>query len=199
VQLAAQLALPEPTLLARTGWTAADLQAAVDATALGPGQFALVSVMVGVNDQIRGSGNLGNARPATEPFRVGIASLLERAVSLAVGSDPRRVVVLSIPDWTCTPAGLKRSIAVHDSGLSATVVERQIDSYNSVLRGAAEAAGTRWVDVTPISRDGLVREGLVCDDGLHPSAKQYGEWVEAALPEIRAALSAVAGDPKPSG
>ena len=61
-----------------------------------------------------------------------------------------------------------------------------------------EAAGARWVDVTPISRDGLVREGLVCDDGLHPSAKQYGEWVEAALPEIRAALSAVAGAPRNS-
>ena len=139
VQLAAQLALPEPTLVARTGWTAADLQAALDAASLGPGQFALVSVMVGANDQIRGSGNLGNARPATEPFRAAIVSLLERAVSLSVGGDPRRVVVLSLPDWTCTPAGLKRSIAVNDSGLSATVVERQIDSYNSVLREGAEA------------------------------------------------------------
>ena len=75
-----------------------------------------------------------------------------------------------------------------------------LDPHGARPNNGAEAAGTRWVDVTPISRDGLVREGLVCDDGLHPSAKQYGEWVEAALPEIRAALgSAVAGDPKPSG
>ena len=109
-------------------------------------------------------------------------------------------MVLLIADWTCTPVGLKRSMAVNESGLSATVVDRQIDSYNRVLREVAEAAGARWVDVTPISRDGLVREGLVCDDGLHPSGKQYGEWGEAALPELRAALgSAAAGDPKPSG
>jgi lysophospholipase L1-like esterase len=146
--------------------------------------MAVVSLMIGVNDQIRSDGS-------PEPvFRSAVSALLSRAVALTVGAQPRRVVVLSIPDWTATPAGLQRSIQMDDGGDAAQRAERQIGRFNAVLKEVAAAAGTHFVQgVTRISREGLVRQELTGDDGLHPSAHQYAEWAAATLPAVRAALS----------
>ena len=98
VQLVARLrergvAVGEPVIIARTGWTVADLADAV-AAARPQGSFDLVTLQIGVNDQYQGA-DPGRYRPA-------FAALLRRAVALA-GGRPERVVVLSIPDWSVTP------------------------------------------------------------------------------------------------
>lgn len=78
-----------PQIIARTGWTVAELDRGIDAALL-RGPFDLVTLLIGVNDQYRGTD--------TETYRPGFARMLARAVALA-GGDARRVVVLSIPDW----------------------------------------------------------------------------------------------------
>src|SRR6185369_1960468 len=99
VRLAALLSrhgipFPPPEIVARTGWTTADLAAALDREPpVGP--FALVSLQVGVNDQYQGG-------EADADYRGRFRGLLRRAVGWA-GGEPRGVLVLSIPDWGVTP------------------------------------------------------------------------------------------------
>src|SRR6185295_86068 len=86
VQLAALLrakgvALDEPEIVARTGWTADELKAGI--AAAGPrGPFDLVTLLIGVNDQYRGH--------PVEGFRPSFRALLAQAVGFAGGDPVRR-------------------------------------------------------------------------------------------------------------
>ena len=166
-QLARELNLGEPQIIARTGWTTDELNAAIDAANV-QGPYELVTLLIGVNNQYRG-------RDAEE-YRGELAALLRRAIGFA-GGDPSRVVVVSIPDWGVTPFA---------EGRDRAQIAREIDAYNAVNREEALRAGARYVDITPVSRRD--DPALVAADKLHPSAVQYTEWVRLILPEARAAL-----------
>jgi lysophospholipase L1-like esterase len=166
-RLAAALQLPEPEIIARTGWTTDELDAAIDdADPRGP--FDLVTLLIGVNDQYRGD-RAGDYRPK-------FVRLLQRAILFA-GNDPRRVVVVSIPDWGVTPFAVGRDRAS---------IASQIDCFNAINREESLRARARYADVTAISRRGA---SLVVDDHLHPSAAMYEQWFSRILPEARAALT----------
>lgn len=165
----------EPVVLARTGWTAGELAAALDAATLAP-PYALVTLLAGVNDHYRG-------RPSGE-YRMHFRGLLERAVTLA-GNAAEHVLVLSIPDWGVTPFA-------RAGGHDAARIARAIDAFNAAAYAEAVAAGARWVDVTAVSRAPGSRAALVAD-GLHPSAVQYARWVDVVLP---VAYSALRVDPR---
>jgi lysophospholipase L1-like esterase len=166
-QLAAALHLDDPQIIARTGWTTDELNAAIDeASPRGP--FDLVTLLIGVNDQYRG-------RDA-EDYRTSFAGVLGRAIGFA-GGDPRRVVVVSIPDWGVTPFA---------DGRDRAAITSAIDRYNAINREETLRAGARYVDVTGISRRGAL---LVVGDHLHPSGAMYAQWNASILPEARAALS----------
>jgi lysophospholipase L1-like esterase len=164
VQLARELGLGEPQIIAKTGWTTDELNAAIDA-ANPQGPHDLVTLLIGVNNQYRG-------RDA-EQYRGEFAALLQRAIGFA-GGDAKKVVVVSIPDWGITPFA---------EGRDRARIGNEIDRYNAVNREEAARAGARYVDITPISRGG--NPALVAGDGLHPSGKQYGEWVKLILRESR--------------
>lgn len=157
----------EVEIVARTGWTTGELDAAI--TAADPeGPFDIVTLLVGVNNQFRGLD--------LEAYRAEFIALLERAIGFA-GADPGRVIVVSIPDWGVTPFA-----AAYDSEQIAA----EIDAFNTAAREEAAGTGAHWVDITPISRSD--RDDLVASDGLHPSAEQYRLWVEEVLPVAQAAL-----------
>ena len=164
------LATDDVVIIARTGWTTDELSAAIDdANPLGP--FDLVSLLIGVNDQYRG-------RDA-ESYRAGFTALLQRAIGFAGGS-PRRVLVVSIPDWGVTPFAADRDRAQ---------IAAEIDRFNAVNREEAERAGARYADIGPVSREARNDPTLTAGDGLHPSAAMYRRWVEIILPEARLALT----------
>lgn len=165
----AGVALADPEVIARTGWTTDELAAAVEA-ARPQGPYALVSLLVGVNNQYRG-------RPVAE-YGEELRGLLERAVGFA-GGAPGRVVVLSIPDWGVTPFA---------EGRDRAAIAREIDAYNAVARRLAADGGARWVDVTPVSREHGAEPAMLAPDGLHPSGEMYALWTARALPQARAAL-----------
>ena len=167
-QLARELAIAEPQIIAKTGWTTDELDAAIDA-ADPRGPFDLVTLLIGVNNQYRGRDS--------EQYRGEFAALLQRAIGFA-GGDPSRVIVVSIPDWGVTPFA---------EGRDRAQIAREIDRYNALNRGEAARAGARYVDITAISRG--TDPALVAGDGLHPSGMQYREWVRAILPEARAILA----------
>ncbi len=159
------LALADPEVIATTGWTTDELAAAIDAAAP-RGPYALASLLIGVNNQYRG-------RPLAE-YRQQFEQLLQRAVALAA-EDPRRVLVLSIPDWGVTPYA-----GAH--GRDAAVIACEIDDFNAAARACCGDYGVAFVDITPASRVQGAEAAMLVDDGLHPSAAMYRLWVEQALP-----------------
>jgi lysophospholipase L1-like esterase len=163
VQLARALNLGEPQIIAKTGWTTDELNAAIDA-ANPEGPFDLVTLLIGVNNQYRG-------RSADE-YRTQFAALLQRAIGFA-GGDASKVVVVSIPDWGVTPFA---------EGRDRATIAAEIDQFNAINRDEAQRAGAKWVDITPISRGS--DPALVAPDGLHPSGKQYAAWANAIAPNV---------------
>jgi lysophospholipase L1-like esterase len=158
VQLARAMNLSEPQIIAKTGWTTDELNAAIDA-ANPQGPFDLVTLLIGVNNQYRG-------RSADE-YRTQFTALLQRAIGFA-GGNAAHVIVVSIPDWGVTPFA---------EGRDRAKIAREIDQFNAINREEAMRAGAKWVDITAISRRD--DRALVAGDGLHPSGKQYAEWVKA--------------------
>ena len=166
---AEETAVGELQVIARTGWTSEALLSALqEADPQGP--YDLVTVMVGVNDQFNSL--------SIDAYRANLRALIEQAVSLA-GGDAARVIVLSIPDWSASPAGAQ---------FAPQRVPVEIARFNQVCQEEAQRAGTRYVDVTPLSLLMSEREEYSAPDGLHPSGEQYRAWVELILPEARAAL-----------
>jgi lysophospholipase L1-like esterase len=173
VQLAAALRrsgvnISDPQIIARTGWTTANLSDAMDRAAP-QGPYDLVGLLIGVNNQFQGR--------SEDEYRQQFADLLSRAVALA-GGRAGRVLVLSIPDWGVTPYA-------KDAGADPAAVGAAIDRFNAINRQLTLKAGAAYVDITPVSRQ---RRDLIADDGLHPSGEQYAKWVELALPAARSAL-----------
>ena len=168
MQLAARLRaaghpMAEPQIIARTGWTTAELWEGIQASPP-QGTYDLVSLLIGVNNQYRGY----NVDEYREQFRF----LLTKSIEYA-GGDAQHVIVLSIPDWGVTPFAAR-------SG--PDVISKEIDIFNAVNREETESAGAHYVDITPISRRSVEDPSLLALDGLHPSGKMYKLWVEQALP-----------------
>jgi hypothetical protein len=104
-------------------------------------------------------------------------------VTLA-GGEPRRVLVLSIPDYGVTPFARR-------AGLDARAVTAEVDRFDAAARLATQHAGARWIDVTTASRRAAADIELLARDGLHPSGKLHAEWAALVLP---VALEAFAVD-----
>ena len=166
---AADFVVAEPQIIARTGWTTADLNAGLQ-QAQPQGSFDLVSLLIGVNNQYRGRGS--------EEYREEFRDLLQQAIAFA-GADVQHVLVLSIPDWGVTPFA---------AGRNRAEIAQQIDLFNRINRAESSLAGVRYVDITLISRQAADDHTLIAEDGLHPSGQEYSVWANELIPVIKAAL-----------
>ncbi len=167
------ISLGEPRIIARTGWTTAELLEAIAAASpKPPSDHALVTLLIGVNDQYRGHG--------VTSFRSGFEALLARAIELAA-NDSHRVVVVSIPDWSVMPFA-------QSDPRGRAAIEAEIDAFNTVARRLAAASGAAFGDVTGDSRRAAKDVSLLAADPLHPSASMYESWVSLILPAARRAL-----------
>jgi lysophospholipase L1-like esterase len=156
-----------PRILAQTGWATDELSAAMDA-AEPLGDWDLVSLLIGVNDQYRGR--------SAEQFAASYAPLLRRAIALA-GERPAHVLALSIPDWGATPFA-------KSSGRDRAGIAAQIDAFNAVARAECARRGVAFLDITGLSREGGMDPAMLVDDGLHPSTAMYRAWVEKLFDEL---------------
>ena len=166
------IALDPPRVIAATGWTTDELQAAIDA-AEPLGSWDFVSLMAGVNNQYRGRG--------VDEYREQFDALLHHAVALA-GGQANRVLVLSIPDWGVTRFGA-------ESGRDPGAVSRAIDAFNDAASALCERHGVAFVDITGLSRKHGGEAAMLAEDGLHPSAAMHDAWMRAALPAARTLLA----------
>jgi lysophospholipase L1-like esterase len=153
----------EVTIIARTGWTTAELWQGIEMRAIQP-PYDMVSLLIGVNNQYRSY--------SIDQYREQFRFLLEKAIEYA-DEKPDRVFVLSIPDWGVTPFA---------AGRDAAKIAQEIDAFNAVNREESAKLGVAYVDVTPVSRQAANDPSLIAGDGLHPSGKMYAEWAKLALP-----------------
>jgi lysophospholipase L1-like esterase len=159
----------EVTIIAKTGWTTSELWDGIQASEINP-PYDLVSLLIGVNNQYRGYD--------INEYREQFVFLLKKSIEYA-GGNPKRVVVLSIPDWGVTPFA---------HGQGGERIARDIDAFNAVNRDETEKAGAQYVNITPISREAEHDTTLIAPDGLHPSGKMYLEWAKLAYPAALEAL-----------
>ena len=158
-----------PDYIATTGWTTRNLLQGISSRLDTVKSYNLVSILIGVNNQYQGV-PISNYEP-------DLREIIEIALDL-VDQDLSRVLILSIPDYAYTPFGRGNES-----------ISKQIDAYNAIKKNVAEEYGIAFIDITPISREGLLITNLVASDGLHPSEIQYGRWVEAIMPRLRIDLN----------
>ena len=166
------IAIDDPQIVATTGWSTDELAAAMDVQQFTP-PYALVSLLIGVNNQYR-------ERPL-DNYRAEFVDLLARAVALA-GARRERVIVVSIPDWGVTRFARSK-------GRDAARIASEIDAFNAAARTIAANSGIVFVDITADSRAAGDADDLLVADGLHPSATQYARWTALIAPFAHAALA----------
>ena len=144
-------------IIAKNGWTADDLKNGL-ANADKKSAYQIVTILIGVNNQYQGK-SMSEYEPA-------FLSLLKSAIALT-GNKPKRVFIMSIPDWGITPFA---------SGRDRKVIAEEIDHYNVVCENYAKAYGANFINIT----DGYRMDGYKTDylavDGLHPSKLEYTKW-----------------------
>lgn len=156
-------------IIAQNGWTTGQLINVLDQSDKNS-DFDLVSLLIGVNNQFQN-------RPEDE-YANDFQILTEKALALA-GNEPDRVFILSIPDYGVTPFA---------SNLNAETVAAEIDAFNAINSVIAAEYGISYFDITEISRAVAGDPGMLAPDNLHPSAEQYGLWVDSFYQQVKLKL-----------
>jgi len=153
-----------PQIIATTGWTTDELDAAI--TAANITTFDIVSLLIGVNNQYR--------ERTVNNFEIEFERLLQRAIAFT-NNNSTHVVVLSIPDWGVTPFA---------EGRDSKKIATEIDAYNLVCKMAAQKFNTHFIDITTAQRLDGNKEEFLAADKLHPSGKEYKKWAERLAEKI---------------
>ncbi|GAB3987633.1 SGNH/GDSL hydrolase family protein [Spirosoma daeguense] len=175
VQLAGMLRkenidVANPDIIARTGWTTAELKEAIKASG-NQKTYSLVSLLIGVNNQYRGQ--------STDRYRTEFKDLLQTAVKFA-GGKAAHVFVLSIPDWGASPFA---------TGRDKAKVAQEIDQFNAIAKEESQKAEIAFIDITHLTRSAAGDATQFADDGLHYSGKQMRQWATKSLPAVKEILS----------
>lgn len=155
----------DPTIIAQNGWTTGELLDGIRSSEI-DGAFDFVTLVIGVNNQFRGD--------VINVYRDEFREILHFAIDYSE-DRPERVFVLSIPDWGAAP---------YANGMDRDQISTEIDLFNKINREETEAAGARYVDVTPLSREVLNDTTLLAQDGLHLSGKMYKMWAQLVIKEV---------------
>jgi lysophospholipase L1-like esterase len=171
------LDIDPPMIIAKTGWTTDELAAAIaaqsESTSWNSANWNVVTLMIGVNDQYRG-------RSAKE-FQRNLETLVDITLSLA-GKDTKRVLVISIPDWSVTPFAADRD---------RTRISAEIDEFNQVVLETCRYHSLQFLDITDVSRQASTDPSQwLADDRLHPGPQMHQAWSGRILPAIHKVLTA---------
>lgn len=151
------LQLAPPKIIATTGWTTDELNAAINDANI-TCTYNIVSLLIGVNNQYRGR--------SVSNFKIEFEQLLQRAIGFA-NNIAQHVFVLSMPDWGVTPFA---------KGRDSKKIAEEIDAYNKVCEDAAKKFDTHYIDITAAQRIDGNKEDFLAEDKLHPSKTEYVKW-----------------------
>lgn len=157
-----------PEIIAKTGWTSADLLNAIHQKLLN-NDFDCVTLLIGVNDQYRGID--------TSVYRKNFETLLQTAIACADKQNDH-VFVLSIPDYGVTPFALSGRQTPEE-------ISTEIDLFNSINKTIALKYQVHYIDINPESKKAKDDPSLLAYDKLHPSAKMYRVWAGMLAEEMQ--------------
>jgi len=129
-----------------------------------------VTLLIGVNDVVRGV-------PA-DTYRENLGEIFDFLLDRLPAS---RIVVVSTPDYTRTPAG--------NSFGDPAQQRAAIAQFNDIEHELAGARGIAFVDISSVADRADVEPDLVAGDGLHPSGTQYTRWVDLIAPVVEELLA----------
>jgi lysophospholipase L1-like esterase len=156
-------------IIAVTGWRTDNLKKAIDDAKI-KNEYTLVSLLIGVNNFYQGK--------TVETYKDEFEELLHTAIRIA-GGVTSRVFVLSIPDYGYTPFGKNNQ----------ETITKGIDTFNDANEIITKKLGVKYINITDITRRGLLEPDLVAFDGLHPSGKMYAQWVQRIMGEAKLKFS----------
>ena len=126
----------------------------------------LVTLLIGVNNQFQN-------RPF-ELYETEFPELVNKAISLTKSQSSNDLIVISIPDYAYTPFG--------QSGPNPSNTTQEIDMYNNFAENFCLENNINFINITDITRLGLINSDLVASDNLHPSELAYKKFVERIFP-----------------
>jgi lysophospholipase L1-like esterase len=151
------------------GFTSADV-IRVELPRLAELEPGLASLLIGVNDVVQGV--------PVVAYRENAARILDELLRRL---EATRVVTVSTPDYTVTPAG-----ADYGDPVARAAGIREV---NTILAQLAAERQVAFVDIHDLSLRATGDRSLVADDGLHPSGVQYTLWVDRIAPVVRDLLA----------
>jgi acyl-CoA thioesterase-1 len=149
-------------IIAKTGWTTGNLISAINSQKPN-NDYDLVTLLIGVNNQYQGN--------SLSVYEKEFPELVNKAIYLAKG-DKSNVIVVSIPDYAFTPFGNGNK-----------TITAEIDLYNAYAESFCSKNGIAFINITDITRQGIIDPSLVASDNLHPSEKAYRLFVERIMPK----------------
>ena len=160
----------QPLIIAKTGWTTNELQKAIEEKEPSS-NYDLVSLLIGVNNQYRGY--------PIDQYKKEFKELLLQAITFANG-DTTKVFVVSIPNYGVTPFGMEKG---------EDTIRQELLIYDSIADSISSEMDIPFINITPVSEKAKEDPSYIASDQLHPSGKQYKEWVELILPEVKLMLN----------
>ncbi|HMO62876.1 MAG TPA: SGNH/GDSL hydrolase family protein [Ferruginibacter sp.] len=175
MQLAALLKLEkiyvnEPEIIAQTGWTTQNLLNRLNGSPPAKRTYDIVTLLIGVNNQFQN-------RPIQE-YSQQFTQLLQMSIEYAANIR-RRVIVLSIPDYSVTPFA---------ASYNPAKIAAEIDAFNLVNKTISESFGVQYLYITDATRKASTDLSLLATDKLHPSGKAYAQWAAMLLPMVKQVL-----------
>lgn len=131
-----------------------------------------VTVFIGANDSFN--------QISVNQYQSELNDLLDQIQSEI--SDPQQIVMITIPDYTVTPA------ARDYSQLELAAGQALIMEYNQVIKDIARQRGLAVADIFPTSQT-MTEATDYISDGLHPSAAGYRKWESVILPVVQDKLN----------
>ncbi|MFN2262477.1 MAG: SGNH/GDSL hydrolase family protein [Psychroflexus sp.] len=155
-----------PKIVAKDGWQTDELIKAIDEELKDNKQYDMVSLLIGVNNQYD-----------EEPFdkyKIEFKKLLKTAISKCKYEN-KAVFVVSIPDYGVTPFAKEKG---------KTNAIEDLKKYNAYAKKQCQKHDVPFYDVTDLSAHLNKTDNMLVEDGLHPNAQQYRNWVESFLVEV---------------
>lgn len=148
-----------PEIIAQTGWTANELQNALQGYSFAQ-KYDFVTLLIGVNNQYRGQQII--------LYKEQFEALLKKSIDLA-GGKKEHVFVISIPDYSTTPFA--------QTG-NPQKISKEIDEYNKLSKAICIQYKVPYIDTSDSPGEKKEAANLVAKDGLHPSESEYARWAK---------------------
>lgn len=148
-----------PEIVAKTGWTTFELAEHLLHQQLNA-HYDFVTLLIGVNNQYRGL--------PIDAFEEDFIFLLNKALYFS-NQQPEKVVVLSIPDWGCTPFAKEKD---------SEEISKAINAFNEIIEKHCQTKKTHLINITQHSREVKLHPELLAKDELHYSGTAHLCWAE---------------------